>query len=82
MTIVDWNAPATLLERSDGGSELYFDFQQLGSGTLAALVARVAAMPPADISRLLIDSGTAGMLTVAQIMALAAREDFPGAPGE
>lgn len=80
MHSVDWNAPAKLIERTDGGSELYFDFRTLAAGTLAELVAQVAMMPASDASRLLIDCAGSGMLTVADIRALAERDDYPRKP--
>lgn len=77
MTDPDWSAPAKLIERDDGGSEMFFHFEEVGTGTLAELVARVAAMTPQQRARLVIDAGAAGTVNVPQIMDLAARPDFP-----
>ncbi len=76
---IDWNRPAVLHERSDDGSEMYFDFEKIDEGTLGAMVARVAAMEPLDRSRVILDVLGQGNLSVAEIMALAARADLPAA---
>ena len=76
MQAIDWNAPATLLERDDAGSDLHYDFKTIASGTLAELVRRVAALDAGDRARLAIDSGNAS-LNVGQIMELAGRDDLP-----
>ncbi len=75
--MIDWSAPAKLIERDDAGSEMSYDFHERRSGTLGDLVRAVAAMPPAERTRLVIDAGAQGTLNVAQIMVLAAREDSP-----
>lgn len=74
---MDWLKPAKLLERQDEGSEMFFEFRELGSDTLYALVSRVVAMPAAERARMVIDAGTAGTFNVGEIVALAARQDFP-----
>lgn len=74
---MDWSKHAKLIERQDGGSEMFFEFRELESGTLQALVARVAAMPAPERARMVIDAGTAGTFNVGEIVALAARNDFP-----
>lgn len=78
MTLVDWSAQAKLLERQDGGSDLYYEFTQLRGAPLSELVADVAAMPAADRARMVIDAGPGGTLNVGDILALAARDDYPG----
>ena len=75
--MTNWNAPAKLIERDDSGSERDFDFHERAVGPLAELVRRVAAMSVSERARVLIDAGPAGTLNVGEIMALAAREDFP-----
>ena len=77
MTAIDWNAPAKLMVRVDQGSELSYDFQALGEGPLASLVARAQAMTMEDRARVLIDAGTQGTFNVGQIVTLALRRDFP-----
>lgn len=77
-TVVDWNAQASLIERDDGGSEMYFEFKTLAKGTLAELVAHVASLPAGERARLVLDRGPDGTLAVQEILALAARPDFPG----
>lgn len=74
---MDWSKPAKLLERQDGGSEMFFEFRELATDTLQALVTRVAAMPAAERARLVIDAGTAGTFNVGEIVGLAGRSDFP-----
>ncbi len=77
MIVVDWSAPAKLLERRDGGSDLYFEFTELRSAPLAELVAHVAVMPASERARLVIDAGPAGTFNNGDILAFAARDDFP-----
>lgn len=76
---MDWTASATMLARDDSGSDRDIDFRTLATGPLASLVAKVVAMPPIERARILIDRGAAGTITVAEILALAQRDDFPGA---
>lgn len=76
MQDIDWGAPATLIERDDGGSDLHYDFRNIGTGTLGELVRQVAAMPADQRARLVIDSGHS-TLNVGEIMALAQRDDLP-----
>lgn len=77
---MDWSKPAKLLERQDGGSEMFFEFNEVASDTLQTLVTRVTAMPAAERARMVIDAGTAGTFNVGEIVALAARDDFPAPP--
>ena len=76
MQAIDWNAPATLLERDDSGSDLHYDFKTVASGTLGELVRQVAALASAERARLVIDSGNTSF-NVGQIMDLASRDDLP-----
>jgi hypothetical protein len=78
MTADDWAVPAKLIERDDSGSELAYDFHERAQGTLAEMVARVAAMAGPERARMLIDAGALGMLNVGQILEMAGRDDFPG----
>ena len=75
---MDWNAPAKLIERSDGGSDLSYEFQDVMSGTVAEMVRAVRDMDKTDRARLLLDAGGQGTFAVGEALALAAREDFPG----
>jgi hypothetical protein len=74
---IDWNGVAKLLERQDGGSELYVEFRELSVAPLVELVGRVVEMDPAERARMVIDAGSAGMFSQAEIFALAGRADFP-----
>lgn len=77
MSAIDWNLSAKLIERDDSGSEMAYDFHERATGTLAALVAQVAAMDAQTRARMLIDAGSMGMLNVGQILDLSGRGDFP-----
>jgi hypothetical protein len=79
VTEIDWNAAARLIARSDGGSELSYEFRDVQSGTIAALVLAVQGMSADDRARLLLDAGAQGTFGVAEILTLAARPDFPAA---
>jgi hypothetical protein len=76
---VDWTRRCVLHARSDVGSEMYFDFETLGEGSLSEMVSKVAAMSPHDRSRVIVDVVGQGNLTVAEVLALAERPDFPAA---
>ncbi len=75
---IDWCAPATMLERDDSGSDRDIDFRNVATAPLADLVAKTVAMLPAERSRIIIDRGIHGTIAFNDIMALAARPDFPG----
>lgn len=77
MTDVNWDAPARLHERNDGGSDMFYDFKTLKSGSLAELIVHVMALPTEDRQRVVIDSAS-GSINIQDIAALAARPDFPG----
>ncbi len=79
MTVIDWTATAILLERDDSGSDRDIDFREVRRGALSAVVADVLAMPAADRARVVIDAGLQGTMAVGDIIALAGRDDFPGA---
>lgn len=74
---IDWKQDAKLLERQDGGSELYVEFAELGRGSLVDLVTRVIALEPAERARLVIDAGVLGMFSQAEILGLSAHPEFP-----
>lgn len=74
---IDWNSEAKLLERQDGGSELYVEFRELATASLVELVAKVVEMDPAVRARMVIDAGSAGMFNQTEILKLAGRADFP-----
>jgi hypothetical protein len=74
---IDWKQEAKLLERQDGGSELYVEFAEIGRGPLFDLVRKVAGMDPAGRARLVIDAGGSGMFGQVEILSLAAHPEFP-----
>jgi hypothetical protein len=78
-SVVDWNAPAKLIERDDDGSELAYHFTELKSGALSVLVSEVMLMPTIARARVLIDAAGQGTFNVGDIANLAARDDFPAA---
>ncbi|MFC4295423.1 hypothetical protein ACFO0A_10195 [Novosphingobium tardum] len=77
MQQVNWDAPATLQERDDGGSDLHYHFRTVRDGTLAELVRAVGAMPTAERARMVIDVAGGNTINLGQILDLAAREDLP-----
>ncbi|MGH6786943.1 MAG: hypothetical protein ACREBO_08930 [Novosphingobium sp.] len=77
MDAIDWNAPATLHERDDRGSDLHYHFKTLRQASLGDLVREVAAMGAAERARLVIDFAGGRSLNVGEILALAEREDLP-----
>ncbi len=79
MTPIDWNAAARLIARSDGGSELSYEFRDVQSGTIATLVTAVQDMQADERARLLLDAGAQGTFSITEILSLAARPDFPAA---
>ena len=81
MSDVNWDANAVVHSRSDGGSELDFNFDKLAEGPLAAMVRLVAAMPSAERARVIFDVTGRGNLDIGQVMALAALPDLPKASG-
>ncbi|MCA1662122.1 MAG: hypothetical protein LC648_08200 [Novosphingobium sp.] len=77
MDTVDWDAPATLHERDDAGSDMHFHFRTLRQGPLGALVREVAGLPTAERARVVIDVAGGATLSVGEILDLAQREDLP-----
>lgn len=76
--VIDWTANCMMMERDDSGSDRDIDFRTVCAGPLADLVAKVAAMLPAERARIIIDRGPHGTIAFNDIMALWARTDFPG----
>ncbi len=77
MTAVDWQAKTTLQQRDDAGSDMFVQFDTIGEGNLAEMVARVMAMSPHDRARVVLDVAGRGMLDVGQVTELSRRADFP-----
>ena len=75
---IDWSAPSKLLQRDDAGSDLHFEFKQIGVGSLGGLVSQVMALDATARARVIIDAGIVGTFNVGQIVELAARPDFVG----
>ena len=44
MRPIDWQTPATLHCRDDGGSDMHYDFRELRKGPLSELVRHVATL--------------------------------------
>lgn len=79
MSVVDWNARATLQQREDSGSDMFYGFETVGEGPLGAMVRQAMAMPPNDRARIVLDVTGMGMLNVEQLVELSQRDDYPGA---
>ena len=77
MEAIDWNAPATLTERDDRGSDLHYHFRTLREGPLGELVRAVTAMSTSERARLVLEVAGGKTLNVGEIVALAQREDLP-----
>ena len=75
---IDWSAPSKLLQRDDAGSDLHFEFKQIGVGSLGGLVSKVMTLDATARARVIIDAGIVGTFNVGQIVELAARPDFVG----
>ena len=78
MNSIDWDAKATLQQRDDAGSDMFFAFDTIGEGTLAQMIGRAMQMPPMERARLVLDVAGRGMLDVGQIVELSRRSDYPG----
>lgn len=78
MKDVNWDAAAQVHERDDGGSDMFYDFKTLKSGSLAELVAYVMALPMEQRVRVVIDAVGVGSLNIHDVALLAERNDFPG----
>lgn len=77
MDAIDWNAPATVHERDDAGSDRFVQFNELARGTLAEMVRYVCGMPAEARARVVLDTSGHMTMTVGEIAALAKRDDFP-----
>ena len=77
MPTTDWDAPATLHARDDGGSEMHYNFAVLATGPLGELVRQVAAMPADERARIVLDVAGGKSLNISEILALAAQDDLP-----
>ena len=77
MQAIDWQTPATLHSRDDGGSDMHYDFRELRKGPLGDLVRHVATLSADERSRMVIDVAGGSTLNVAEILDLAQREDLP-----
>ena len=73
----DWDDRAAIHRRGDGQG-LLDGMKALNRGTLAEMVAMVASMPEGERGDYVIQKAGDHKLGTAEIMALAAREDFPG----
>ncbi len=80
MDSIDWTAKAVLHQRDDAGSDMNYDFDTIGEGRLAAMIALVLEMPPHDRARGVLDVAGHGMLEVNRIVALSQRADYPAQP--
>ncbi len=75
--MTDWTAPAKLIERTDDGSEMSFEFEERARGTLAELVTKVCGMNGHERARVVIDAGGQGTFNVGQILAMRNEDGFP-----
>ena len=73
----DWNGHATL-HAADDGQGLLDDFKAVRSGTLAELLAFVMALPEDKRAHYAIEKSGNRRLSVADMLALASRPDYPG----
>lgn len=74
---VAWSDQASIRRRESGGGVLHA-MQTLHTGTLAEMVAMVRNMPEQERREFVIQKAGDRVLDPDAIMALAAREDFPG----
>ena len=72
-----WDERASL-HRADDGAGLLGGFKSIREGTLAELIAFVAALPADQRGRYEIEKAGDHRMNAAEITALAARPDFPG----
>lgn len=77
--MTDWTAPAKLIERTDDGSEMSFEFEERGRGTLGQLVTQVCGMDATERARVVIDAGAQGTFNIGQILAMRNEDGFLGA---
>ena len=74
---IEWDDHASL-HLKDDGQGLFDGLKGLERGTLAELVALVSRMPEEERGKYVIQKAGDHQLSTGEIMALAAREDFPG----
>jgi len=72
---LDWSAHASI--HLAGGGGILEGFGGVHRGTLAQMVSMIRNMPEADRAQYVIYKDGDHILTVPEIMALAARSDFP-----
>ena len=73
---VDWNDHATIHQAHDGQG-LLDGFKALHRGTLAEMVAFIANLPEGERGEYVIQKSGDHQLGTSEILALAARPDFP-----
>jgi hypothetical protein len=79
MDEVDWDEPATLMEREDSGSDMYIGFQTRGRGPLRDIVHQAIIAPEDQQGRFIVERRGKPNLDIHQIIALSKRPDFPTA---
>lgn len=72
-----WEDSASIHHRGDGGG-VFHAMKALHRGTLAEMVAMVRSMPADERAHYVIQKSGDRILGPGEIMALAARADFPG----
>lgn len=74
---VEWNDHATI-HRDHDGQGIFDGLKAIHRGTLAEMVAMISHMPEEERRLYVIQKAGDHKLNTAEIMALAARPDFPG----
>ncbi len=74
---VEWDDHSELHRKDDGGG-VFSGLKSIRSGTLADLVSYVAHLPEDERGNYEIEKSGDHRLSIAEIMALASRSDFPG----
>ena len=74
---VDWDDHASIHLATDSGGVLDA-LKGLHRGTLAEMVAHIASLPESERAKYVIQKAGDHRLGIGEIMALAARADFPG----
>lgn len=74
---VEWDDHASVHLKHDSQG-LFFGLKTVHSGTLAEMVGMVSRMPEDERENYVIQKAGDHRLEIDEIMALAAREDFPG----
>ncbi len=77
MAEMDWDAHAEVQCRDDGGSDLYYDFKTLKTGSFADMIRWVLALPSVERARVIIDARGIGSHNIHDITLLSQRDDFP-----